>query len=161
MRLEKDKNIVLLALSNESKAVRNVNGDFFEFGQIPQGFLDYLKNEEGGRAMLHEWVDSKYMPDRLKNLVRQDNDIADVQNEYGKCAIERAIPQCKEVTEIALRLFGLYDVAECTLLHHNNTRCVFRADRYEIVATEDGIDTKQQIPSILKIMAGVDDMSDE
>ena len=119
----------------------------------------YLKNEEDGRAMLHEWVDSKYMPDRLKNLVRQDNDIADVKNKYGKCAIDRAIPQCKEAMEIALRLFGLYDVADCPLLHQNNTTCVFRADRYELVATEDGIDTKQQIPSVLKIMVGVDKVS--
>jgi len=111
-----------------------------------------MKEKDTWNKILHEWVDDKSMKDRLFNLVEIDRSIAEIKNKDGKKAIDRAIPECKEKMEEALRLFQKFHVEDGPILHRSRTACVFMVSRYEKKENEE----ESKVPTALKCMDKLD-----
>ena len=110
--------------------------------------INNIKNTDGGRLVLHEWVDDERMALILQRLVELDISIVKVIDKDSKLAIDRAVPVNKRAMLSALRLFGKFDIEKGPLLHKSRTACVIQAS----ITNE----REEILPRVLKCMNNID-----
>uniref|UniRef100_A0A6S8VFZ9 Protein kinase domain-containing protein n=1 Tax=Chaetoceros debilis TaxID=122233 RepID=A0A6S8VFZ9_9STRA len=159
--LKGDRDVVLAAVTQDGMALLHASDVYFASGSIHDKIIDFLKNHENGKNVLHEWVDDFHMSKRLHSLVRYDRTIADVKNKGGKLAIDRAIPECKKAMESALFLFQRFDTSVTSQkLHQSRTAYVLKVTRDEDTNVT-GNDEKATVETALKMMVDIEQVTAE
>jgi len=130
--LKGDKEVVVAAVEQDGYALQFATNEIFGDDDVFVEFAtNMIMNTESGKKVLHKMVEDPKNKDALHNLVQFNSSIAEIKDEKGRQAIDRAVPECKREMEKALRVFGRFSVDKGPRLHTSNTACVLKATSFK------------------------------